>query len=130
MGNKESFIMSKRELDIMNVLWESEDSLIASEIPGIKPEISLNTVQSVLRQLLKKKFVKVAKIVQSGTVLSRSFAPAISPDEYALTYVKTAIYPFQQFVSKELLFELLVENAENPDELIHKLKDYIVKRHG
>lgn len=68
--------------------------------------------------------------MQSGTVLSRSFAPAISPDEYALTYVKTAIYPFHQFVSKELLFELLVENAENPDELIHELKDYIAKRHG
>ena len=54
--------MSKRELDIMNVLWESEDSLIASEIPGIKPEISLNTVQSVLRKLLKKKLVKITKI--------------------------------------------------------------------
>ena len=70
MGNKESFIMSKRELDIMNVLWESEDSLIASEIPGIKPEISLNTVQSVLRKLLKRQYIRFISLFRKNCFLN------------------------------------------------------------
>ncbi len=74
--------LTNRELDIMNILWESEEPLIALEISRKSDGIPMNTIQSVLRKLLNKKYIKVADIVYSKTVLSRSYLPAISPAEY------------------------------------------------
>ena len=82
MGKKE-FALSRRELDVMNVLWAEGKPLIASEIPERRPELSINTVHAVLKKLLKRGFIEVAQIVQSGTVLSRSYTPTITSEEYA-----------------------------------------------
>ena len=91
MAKKEEFALSKRELDVMNVLWAEDKPLIASEIPERQPELSINTVQSVLKKLLQRGFIEVAQIVQSGTVLSRSYVPVITPEEYAVKYVTSEI---------------------------------------
>lgn len=77
-------LLSKREKDIMVILWKSPTPLKASEICKIDPSLTINTVQSVLTKLLQKELIKVEKIEYSGTVLARCFAPAITPDDYAL----------------------------------------------
>ena len=99
MGKKDKFALSKRELDVMNVLWEEGKPMIASKIPEKRPELSINTVQSVLKNLLQREFIEVADIVQSGTVLSRSYAPVITPEEYAMKYVTSEIFPFGREIS-------------------------------
>lgn len=86
MSKNERLSLSKRELEVMNVLWEEGKPLIASEIPDRRPGLSLNTVQGVLKKLLVRGFIEVAEIVQSGTVLSRSYSPVITPEEYAVRY--------------------------------------------
>ena len=80
MAKNKEFALSRRELDIMNVLWAEGKPLKASDFPDKKSELSINTVQSVLKKLLQRGFIEVAEIVQSGTVLSRSYAPVIKPD--------------------------------------------------
>lgn len=62
--------LTSREVDIMNILWASEKPLIASEIADSRPDLTVNTVQAVLRKLLKYQLIEVADIVYSGTVLS------------------------------------------------------------
>lgn len=112
----------------MNVLWAQGKPLIASEIPEKQPELSINTAQSVLKNLLRRGFIEVAEIVQSGTVLSRSYAPVITPEEYAVKYIKSEIYPFDKFISKAGYLNALFDSAENDDELIAELEKFIQEK--
>lgn len=128
MRKKEEFALSKRELDIMNVLWAEGKPLKASDIPLRRPELSINTVQAVLKKLLQRGFIEVARIVQSGTVLSRSYSPVITPEEYAVKYVKSEIYPFDKILSNTGYLCALFDNAENDDELIEELEKFIQQR--
>lgn len=74
--------LTNKELDVLRVLWDSEDPLLASEIYKIDPSLNSNTVQAALRNLTKKGYIKVADIVYSGTVLSRRYTPIVTQPEY------------------------------------------------
>ncbi len=128
MDKKEEFALSKRELDVMNVLWAEGKPLIASEIPERQPALSINTVQSVLKKLLHRGFIKVAEIVQSGTVLSRSYVPVIMPEEYAVRYITSEIYPFDKMISRTGYLSALFESAENDKVLIEELEKFIQEK--
>ena len=73
---------TKKQLDVMKVLWESATPMIASDIVRKDDALNINTVQACLRSLIANHSIKVADIVYSGTVLTRSYAPVISRDEY------------------------------------------------
>ncbi len=128
MADKKDFALSKRELDVMNILWAEGKPLIASEIPKRKQGLSINTVQVVLKKLLKRDFIKVADIVQSGTVLSRSYAPVITPEEYAVNFVTSEVFPFGKSGMKARFLNALFDSAENDGELIDELERYIQEK--
>lgn len=75
--------ISEREKDVMAVLWRYGKNLTASDISKKGNKLSINTVQVALRNLMKKEYIKVADIVYSGTVLTRSYVPIISAEQYA-----------------------------------------------
>lgn len=75
--------LSGREKDVISVLWKVGKSMTASEITEYNKELNINTVQSALRNLIKKDYLEIADIVYSGTVLSRSYRPKVSAEEYA-----------------------------------------------
>ncbi len=128
MAKKKEFALSRRELDIMNVLWAEGKPLKASDFPDRKPELSINTVQSVLKKLLQRGFIEVAEIVQSGTVLSRSYAPVIKPEEYAVKYVMTEIFPFDKMVLGTGYLSALFESVENDEMLMEELEQFIKEK--
>ncbi len=128
MKKKAEIALSKRELDVMNVLWAEGKPMIASEIPERKPGLSINTVQAVLKKLLKREFIEVAKIVQSGTVLSRSYAPIITPAEYAVGYMTTEVFPFGKSIAKMGFLSALFDSADNDSELIEELEKFIQEK--
>ena len=70
--------------------------MIASEIADCRPDLTINTVQAVLRKLLKYQLVEVADIVYSGTVLSRSYRPAITSEEFAVHEVTSDYLAFEK----------------------------------
>ena len=86
--------LTRRQEDIMKILWESDKPLIASEIEKKQDDLNINTVQATLRALMKKNAIEVADIVYSGSVLSRSYRPIISRDQ--------VITEYDQVVSKVL----------------------------
>lgn len=128
MFKKKRDSLSKRELDVMNILWGEGKPLIASEIPSRQPGLSVNTVQSVLKKLLERDFIKVAEIVQSGTVLSRSYVPNITPEEYAVTYVTSQIHSFDKIVSDSRFFISLFHDVKNDESLVEELEKFIQER--
>lgn len=102
--------LTRRQEDIMKILWESDKPLIASEIVKRQDDLNINTVQATLRALIKKNAIEVADIVYSGTVLSRSYRPILNRDQ--------VITEYDQVVSKVLNDKNLI--AHYVDE-IHDL---------
>lgn len=82
--------LTPKQLDVMQILWDSDKPLVASDIVKMNDEFNANTVQSVIRTLLSNNYIEVAKIVYSGTVLCRSYAPIISKEDYInVTFFKS-----------------------------------------
>ena len=111
--------ITNRELEIMQLLWHADHPVIASEVAAMKPDLTVNTVQSVLRNLLKHKYIEVAKIVYSGTVLTRSYRPLITEQEFGVNQVIRDFHSFQGLSVSHLVAGLLNEpvSASEIDEL-------------
>ena len=50
--------LSKRQLDVMKVLWDHSSPMVASDIVNGSPALNINTVQSCLKVLLKENLKK------------------------------------------------------------------------
>lgn len=97
----------------MKVLWNNSKPLIASDIIKQNTSLNINTVQTCLRTLVADKAVKIADIVYSGTVLTRSYTPLISREEYFNNTYKDIVGKDSFFP----LFTALIDAATNLNEL-------------
>ncbi len=113
-------ILSGRELEVMKILWSSEKPLVASEIANIQPSLSINTIHSVLKTLLKNKYIEVADIVYSGTVLTRSYIPFVTLADYLKEnfFSASTLTAVSSFIEKETDHEVI----EELDKLLQKKK--------
>lgn len=123
--------LTKRDIEILSILWNSNRSLTASEISEASPELSVNTVQAVLRKLLKNKLIKIENIVYSGTVLARSYIPLISAKDYALAKLAMDYQKFEKQISKGAVLVTLLDletdpqkNSKETQELERILEEY------
>lgn len=114
---------TKKELEIMKTLWNSEQPLIASDIVKQNESLNINTVQACLRSLIGKKAIKIADIVHSGTVLTRSYVPIISREKY-LDHTYIDILGNNQTVP---LIKCLID-AETQLEELEELEKAITKK--
>lgn len=114
--------LTNRDFDILQILWSSSTSLTALEIVKKNPDLTMNTVQAVLRKLLKEGFVKIDKIVYSGTVLSRSFAPAITSEEFILKQARENMQDLGT-TNKSAFLIALFEDENNPKKTLTELED-------
>lgn len=105
--------MTKRDLDIMSILWNSKEPETASMIAKCNPDLTMNTIQAVLRKLLKGNFIKVADIVYSGTVLTRSYKPVISQENFWLQKMMADYNEIKQKVSKADVVAALLNMDKN-----------------
>lgn len=131
-GSNDRFRLTNREKDIMDILWTSPKALVASEITSIRDDLSINTVQAVLKKLLHKNLIQVDEIVYSGTVLSRSYKPTLAPEEFeiqkfASSYSQTSGKPF---LPSNLIATLLEEETDSSKVLseIDKLEEYLASK--
>lgn len=114
--------ITPRDLDILNILWNNKKAMIASEIVSCDPTLTINTVQSVLRKLLKKKMIKIDDIVYSGTVLCRSYVPAITANDFAIFQMTTEFKHLNHDVSKAGLVAALLETETDPAKSLEEVE--------
>lgn len=107
--------ITNRELEILQLLWHTDHPLIASEIATLKPDLTINTVQAVLRNLLKYKYIEVADIVYSGTVLTRSYRPLITEQDFGVSQVIRDFHSFEGLSVPHLVAGLLNEPITEED---------------
>lgn len=116
--------LSKRELDVLLILWSSDIPLSASDIPKCNTDLSINTVQAVLKNLLKKGYIDIANITYRGTVLTRTYTPTLTQDKYLLKELNQ---------TPTAIMAKFIENEENPDtldqleKLIQQQKDQLME---
>ena len=110
---------TRREQDVLEVLWNGEKPMTASEIVGANPDLTMNTVQAVLRKLLGQKIIEVADIVYSGTVLSRSYRAIISHVEFIASQFSQDLERLNKTISKTALLTTLFD-AETDRERVKK----------
>lgn len=123
--------LTKRDVEILSILWNSNHSMTASEISEASPGLSVNTVQAVLRKLLKNKLIEIENIVYSGTVLARSYIPLITAQDYALAKLAMDYQKFEKQISKGAVLVTLLDlendpkkNSEEAQELEKILEEY------
>ena len=61
--------MNQREIDVLNVLWESDNAMSLADILSARPELIKSTVAATLAKLLKENLVEISGIAYSGKVL-------------------------------------------------------------
>lgn len=74
--------LTKRETQIMNILWNSDEPLSAHDILTASPELSRNTIQIVLKKLQTLGFIEIAGFGYHKNALTRTFKPVISQSDY------------------------------------------------
>lgn len=123
---EETIKLSGRELDVMNVLWGINVPVIAKEIVDLDPSLSINTVQAILKSLLKRKYIKVADIVYSGKVLTRSYEAVLTADEYMLKQISKGINTKR--ITTEGIVAALFNMEEIEDETLDRLEKILKQR--
>lgn len=117
--------LTNRELDIIQILWKADHPLLASEIQKQKPQLNINTVQAALRKLTACEMVRVAELVQNGTVFGRTYEPVISYEQYILTEFRD-MFP-QDGKRRNALMAALIEDSIDTDATFHELEELIKK---
>lgn len=114
--------LSKRQYEIMHILWETNRPMLASEIVNAKDELNINTVQSALKSMIEKGYIEVAEITHSRTVLARTYRPVVSKE----SYLKEVCDEFDSNLGSWGIFATLLEQEEDIRKL-DELEKLIVK---
>lgn len=125
---KTELSLTKKELDIMSILWESDVPLVASEISKRDLSLNINTAQAVIRKLLDKKYIDIADIVYSGTVLSRSYRPTISQKELAIQQFTKNFEEENNNISIPNVVATLLKHEKNEKKVIDELEKLLEER--
>ena len=108
--------LTNKQQTILNVILDSEASLTASEITAQNPELNINTVQGVLRSLLKTGYIEVADIVYSGTVLCRSYRPTKKAVDWTFQKLLSLYRCLRKHLSFSQIFKILIDAIDAEED--------------
>ncbi|MDE7252591.1 MAG: helix-turn-helix domain-containing protein [Acetatifactor sp.] len=121
-------MMNPRELDVLNILWKSEEPMMATDIVNEGEGLTQSTVTAVLRKLLHAKLVEVVGVTHSGKVLSRTYRPTPESRDIILKDFTDNYSSFRDVIPKSSLFAALLKTDGNTQEMqkdIAELKSMI-----
>lgn len=114
MGNdlvNRSVMLSKREMDVLDILYRAGRPLIVTEIVNTGKDLTQSTVTAVLRKLLGQGMVEVAGAEHSGKVLSRTYRPTERSKEALVEAFMELYRRFAGAVSAEELCGRIMEEG-------------------
>lgn len=84
--------LTKNEIEVMDVFWEADKPLSRGDLLKLSVEKSWksNSVHILLNSLLKKGTLREAGFVRSGKTYGRTFAAAVTCEEYYASVIGTA----------------------------------------
>ncbi len=120
--------LNQRELDVLNILWKSEDPMTSTDIVNEMKGLTQSTVIAVLRKLLKDNLVEVAGITHSGKVLSRTYRPTEPSRQLIMDNFANDYASFKDVIAKSDICAAILHVEQNPEKMkteLEKLKGII-----
>lgn len=120
--------LNPRELDVLNILWKSEEAMTSTDIVNEMRGLTQSTVIAVLRKLLQDELVEVCGVTHSGKVLSRTYRPTEASREVILNNFATDYKNFKNVVSKSDICAAILHVDQSPEKMkseLDKLKSII-----
>lgn len=74
--------LTKKEQEIMDVLWNNSKEMSANDIKNAAPELNSCTIQQVIQKLLKKGIIEIAGIGYTKNALTRTYSPTLNQATY------------------------------------------------
>lgn len=122
--------LNPRELDVLNILWRSDEAMTSTDIVNEMRGLTQSTVIAVLRKLLKDDLVEVCGVTHSGKVLSRTYRPTEASREVILNNFATDYASFRNVISKSDICAAILHVEQKPDKMkreLAKLKKIIAE---
>lgn len=114
--------LTRRELDLMSILWEKGSGTVAEILEGVDDDIQYSTVLTMMRTMEAKGLVRHERVGKAFRYFPLVQAEAAG--ESALGRILDKIY----HGSRELLVHRLVDQEDvSPDE-IRRIQAYLAKR--
>ena len=123
--------LSTREIEIMQILWESEEPLTVAEIVERDENGTIDSVQRITKSLIKKNFIAVDGYTQVGKKISRKLKPIADPQKAELPVLKKFIdFLVPKSISASNLVAALVpiEHSKEALDELNMLEQEILKR--
>ena len=105
--------MNPRELDVLNILWKSDEPMTSTDIVNEQKGLTQSTVIAVLRKLLKDELVEVSGVTHSGKVLSRTYRPTEASREIILENFQNDYRNFCHVIPTSTLCAAILEIDED-----------------
>lgn len=99
--------MNPRELDVLNILYQTEEPMMVTDIVKAGEGLTQSTVTAVLRTLLKKELVEVTGVTYSGKVLSRTYRPTQMSKDAIMAHFVEQYKHFHSIITPEELLEAI-----------------------
>ena len=120
--------LTRSELEIMDVLWASQEPLSRADILARSKEKTWkdSSVHILLNGLLQKKAIREAGVVKCSKTFGRTFAPTLTREQY----FATTIFSHRHKPQLLGLFEALLDREDVTAEVLADLEQLIAKKKG
>lgn len=121
---KRKFPLSKREENLLEMLWQADKPMTSLEILAAPNQSWGDTyVKAMLRTLLNSGVLKVTGVEIQGTNNLRLYEPAFTREEYAAKIAASRVTKKSQVGA--IVAAFAKETATDDEELIKRLEDII-----
>lgn len=120
-------MLTKSELEVMNLLWDTDQPLTSSEIVSnsVNRTWKKTYINLLIKSLLQKEMIRVAGMKQMVKNYARTFEPTMTREIYNITQISEQ--PGFQNKDIPLLFSHLVSITDDMDT-IKELEEILQKR--
>ncbi len=124
--SKKNEHLTKKEHEIMKILWTSEKPMLISEIHSSVKNVAGNSVHPMINNLINKGYIKVMGNVRVVKTPSRLYAPAVTVDEYmAIQFAEVFKENNKPISFKGFLNYFFKHNKSKKDEMLSELENII-----
>ena len=104
-------MLNPKELEILNILWGTDQALTCDDIVKRGGGLSQSTVLYVLRKLLNEGLIECTGKAYSGNVLSRIYIPTAKAKVAVLTHIEEQVEVVKNVVSTDDIMSWLIDRA-------------------
>ncbi len=122
--DKKLFILTKNEMEVMELLWSKGRALSRSEIIELSTERSWkkSTIHILLNGLLEKGAIKVEGFARTGKNYGRIYSSAVTSEEYFIMQFKQSAY-YRKYKSSAITGFLseLIQDEDIDNETLEEI---------